>query len=96
MTGNAPDTALLQPGANAEENAAILLSALQADKSTPEAAARLEFLAANAAAALRAGGKADEWPDAVAMAYEVLNSGAAYKKLIELRNFTQEIERQNR
>src|SRR5207249_3428897 len=57
--------------------------------SNPAALARRSLVAVNAAAALRAGGLADSWPDAVQQAQRLLASSKALAVLERLTAFTQ-------
>jgi anthranilate phosphoribosyltransferase len=67
-------------GGTPEENAAILLGILSGE----EKGARRDMVVANAGAALYVGGKVDSLQDGVQLAQELIDSGAARKKLDEL------------
>jgi anthranilate phosphoribosyltransferase len=71
-------------GADAAENATIVRSVLEGQKS-----AKRDVVLMNAAAAIVAAGKADHLPDAARIAAESIDSGAALKKLAALVQFTQ-------
>jgi anthranilate phosphoribosyltransferase len=69
-------------GGNAAENAAIIRAVLGGEKSP-----RRDVVVLNAAAALVAAGRADRIADAIPLAAESINSGAAAKKLEKLAEF---------
>ncbi len=81
----APSDSLV--GGGPEENAAILRS-LFAGETGP----KRDALLANAAAGLVVAGKADDLSDGVALAAEVIDSGAAASKVNEFAAFTQMFE----
>ncbi len=70
-------------GGEAEQNARITTSILQGEKGPHR-----EVVLLNAAAALIAGGMAQSFPDGIKLAEETIDSGKAYKKLEELREFS--------
>ena len=70
-------------GGNATENAAIIRAVLASEKSP-----RRDVVLLNAAAALVAAGRADRIADAIALAGESIDSGAAAGKLEALARFT--------
>jgi anthranilate phosphoribosyltransferase len=70
-------------GGDAAENAAIIRAILSGEKSP-----RRDVVVLNAAAALVAAGRADRIADAVPLAAESIDSGAAAKKLEKLIEFT--------
>jgi len=71
-------------GADAVENAVIVRSVLQGEKSP-----RRDVVLMNAAAAIVAAGKAGHLPDAASIAAESIDSGSAMNKLQALVQFTQ-------
>jgi len=71
-------------GGTAAENAEMIWRVLEG-----EAGARRDIVAVNAAAALVAAGLAETFREGVAMAHEVISSGAAREKLAKLVRFTQ-------
>jgi anthranilate phosphoribosyltransferase len=70
-------------GGNATENAAIIRAVLAGEKSP-----RRDVVLLNAAAALVAAGRADRIADAIPLAAESIDSGAAAQKLEALARFT--------
>jgi len=70
-------------GGDVETNAGIIRAILKGEKS-----ARRDIVLLNAAAALVAAGKAENLSQAVPMAAEALDSGAAQEKLEKLVKFT--------
>jgi len=70
-------------GGNAAENAAIIRSVLDGEKSP-----RRDVVLLNAAAALVAAGRADHLKDALPLAARAIDSGAAEKRLEALVAFT--------
>lgn len=58
---------------------------------SPDALARRNLVAANAAAALRVADLAESWPDAVQQALQIIASGAAMSLLEQLGAFTQSL-----
>ncbi len=70
-------------GGSPEENATILRSVLQGEKGP-----RRDIVALNAAAAILASDLATDWPEALAKAFESIDSGAAQQKLDQLIQFT--------
>jgi anthranilate phosphoribosyltransferase len=70
-------------GGNATENAAIIRAILGGEKSP-----RRDVVTLNAAAALVAAGKADRIVDAISLAAQSIDSGAAAAKLAALASFT--------
>ncbi len=79
----------LAPRLTPEENAALLRDVLGGAGSTLAERARQDLVAVNAAASLRVCGRAETWPDAVALARDILDSGAALTVLDALRDLTQ-------
>jgi len=71
-------------GGTAAENAKMIWRVLEG-----EAGARRDIVAVNAAAALVAAGLAETFREGVAMAHQVISSGAAREKLAKLVRFTQ-------
>ena len=78
-TGKAEDL----KGGDAKENAAITIDVLRGQKGP-----RRDIVLLNAAAALAASGKVKDLKDGVTMAAASIDSGAAMKKLEELKAFT--------
>jgi len=78
-TGKAGDL----KGGDAKENAAITLAVLKG-----ELAPRRDIVLLNAAAGLTAAGKAKDLRDGIRLAGDAIDSGAALKKLEELKKFT--------
>jgi anthranilate phosphoribosyltransferase len=76
------------PGADAAENAGFLLGILEGR----DTGHRYNIVAANAAAALVVAGVAETLPEGVAVARNLIRSGAAREKLEALRRCTQESE----
>lgn len=70
-------------GGDAKENADITLEILKGEKGP-----RRDIVLLNAAAALLASGKASDFKEGIGMAAESIDSGAAMKKLLELKAFT--------
>jgi anthranilate phosphoribosyltransferase len=70
-------------GGNADENAQIVLGVLQG-----EAGARRDIVLLNAAAALVAAGRADDFTEGIKQAAEAIDSGASMKKLEALKEIT--------
>jgi anthranilate phosphoribosyltransferase len=70
-------------GGNADENAQIVLAVLQG-----ESGARRDIVLLNAAAALVAAGQADNFNEGIKQAAEAIDSGAAMKKLVALKEIT--------
>ena len=70
-------------GGDATENAKITLEVLKGEKG-----ARRDIVLLNASAALTASGKAKDFKEGIALAVRSLDSGAALKKLEELKDFT--------
>lgn len=70
-------------GSNAAENAKIIESIFQGERG-----ARRDVVLLNAAPALIAGGAAKTWKDGIRLAAEAIDSGAALKKLEELRQLS--------
>jgi anthranilate phosphoribosyltransferase len=70
-------------GGDARENAAIIRAVLDGEKSP-----RRDVVLINAAAALVAAGRADRIADAITLAAESIDSGAAAGKLEALARFT--------
>jgi anthranilate phosphoribosyltransferase len=69
-------------GGDAAENAKIIESVFRGERGP-----RRDVVLLNAAPALVAGGAANTWKDGVRLAAEAIDSGAAQKKLQELREF---------
>jgi anthranilate phosphoribosyltransferase len=78
-TGKAADL----KGGDAKENAAITLEVLKGQQGP-----RRDIVLLNAAAGLMAAGKAKDFRDGIGLAGDAIESGAALKKLEELRKFT--------
>jgi len=72
-------------GETPEDNAKILLAVMQGERG-----ARRDAVVVNAAAALLAAGRADTTSEAMELAAESIDSGAAMRTLESLRKFTQE------
>jgi anthranilate phosphoribosyltransferase len=70
-------------GGDVKQNAAIIWSILEGEKSP-----RRDIVLMNAAAALVAAGKADSLKDAIPLAVESIDSGSARTKLASLVEFT--------
>jgi anthranilate phosphoribosyltransferase len=70
-------------GGNADENAQIVLGVLQG-----ESGARRDIVLLNAAAALVAAGRADDFTEGIMHAAEAIDSGASMKKLEALKEIT--------
>jgi anthranilate phosphoribosyltransferase len=70
-------------GGDAKENAAVTLAVLKG-----QAGPRRDIVLLNAAAGLTAAGKAKVLREGIGMAGESIDSGAAMKKLEELKKFT--------
>ena len=70
-------------GGNADENAQIVLRVLQG-----EPGARRDIVLLNAAAALVAAGRADDFKEGIKQAAEAIDSGAALRKLEALKELT--------
>lgn len=73
-------------GGTPRENAEITLSILQGEKGP-----RRDVVVLNAAAVLMTGGLAKDFPGGIKLAEKVLDSGSAYQKLEELREFCKNI-----
>ena len=69
-------------GGNAKENAEILLSVLQ-----NQASPYLETTVLNAGMGFYANGKSDSIEEGIALARQVIASGAAYEKLKQLQEY---------
>jgi len=78
-TGKAADL----KGGDAKENAGITLDILKGQKGP-----RRDIVLLNAAAGLAASGKAKDFPEGIRLATESIDSGAAMKKLEQLKAFT--------
>jgi anthranilate phosphoribosyltransferase len=78
-TGKAADL----KGGDAKENAGITLDILKGQKGP-----RRDIVLLNAAAGLAASGKAKDFPEGIKLATESIDSGAALKKLEQLKAFT--------
>lgn len=78
-TGKAEDL----KGGDAKENAAITLEVLKGQQGP-----RRDIVLLNAAAGLMAAGKAKDFRDGIGLAGDAIDSGAALKKLEELKKFT--------
>ena len=89
LNGPAPCAADLAPRSTPQENALLLREVLSGADRTDGERARQDLVAVNAAASLRVCGKAEAWPDAVALARDILHSGAALTVLDALRDLTQ-------
>ena len=70
-------------GGDAKDNAAITINVLKGQKGT-----RRDIVLLNAAAGLVASGKATDFKDGIGIAAESIDSGAAMKKLEQLKAFT--------
>ena len=70
-------------GGNVQENAEILRSVLQGNGSQ----AQTDCVALNSGLALRIGGAANTWGEGVALASEIIQSGAAWDKAEALVKF---------
>jgi anthranilate phosphoribosyltransferase len=77
LQGAEPDPAWFAPAATPVENARILRDVLAGSRDDHETMARRDMVAVNAAGALRVGGLADSWPEAVELAQRILASGGA-------------------
>lgn len=88
LSETAPYPDDLAPAATPQENAAIVRDVLSGRTDNDAQRARLDLVAVNAAAALRVSGLAENWPEAVQKAQEILASGAALEKLNHLAAFT--------
>ncbi len=88
LTSPRPCPADLAPAKTPQENAEIVRTVLGGVANGSAIAARRDLVAVNAAAALRVRGIAESWPEAVRMAREILESGAALRKLEQLIEFT--------
>ncbi len=73
-------------GGTPRENAEITLSIMQGEKSS-----RRDVVVLNAAAVLGAGGLVEDFSEGIKLAETVLDSGSAYTKLEELREFCEKI-----
>ncbi len=78
-TGKAEDL----KGGDPKENAAITLAVLKGEKGP-----RRDIVLLNAAAGLIAAGRAQDFRDGIRLAGDAIDSGAAMKKLEEMRTFT--------
>ena len=74
-------------GGNAEDNARITMEILDGQDGP-----KRDIVLLNAGAAILVGGKARIFPEAVALAAQAVDSGAARKKLEQLRQFTSEMK----
>lgn len=80
----------VSPGADAQDNAVLLRSVLDGGDRGP----RRDLVRVNAGAALYVAGVADSLPHGVALAGEVMDSGAAGTKVDELRTLTEQLAAQ--
>jgi anthranilate phosphoribosyltransferase len=78
-TGKAEDL----KGGDSKENAAITLEVLKGEQGS-----RRDIVLLNAAAGITAAGKAKDFRDGIRLAGDAIDSGAAMKKLDELKKFT--------
>jgi len=74
----------IRAGGTIEDNVRIALSVLAGKRKTPVDEARLELCAANAGAVFVVAGRAKDFESGFRKAVEVLESGAAFKKLEEI------------
>ncbi len=81
------------PAATPEANAEILCQSIGKNVGVTEAseivAARRNLVAVNAAAALRIGGVASSWPEALSVAHEIIRNGDALDVVRQLSGLTQ-------
>lgn len=73
-------------GGNADDNAKITMAILEGEEGP-----KRNIVLLNAAAAIIVGGKAKRFPEAVRLAAQTIDSGAARKKLDEIKRFTQKL-----
>jgi len=86
-----PSPADIAPCATPAENAAMLRAVLDGTDGTAAERARLDLVAVNAAASLRLCDFASTWPDAMALAREILHSGKALEAVERLATCTQNL-----
>lgn len=91
LIGPPPCPEDLAPRTTLAENAHLLQEALAGPASSPTVRARQDLVAVNAAASLRVCDLAESWPEAVAMAHAVIQSGKALTILDRLSEFTQSL-----
>jgi anthranilate phosphoribosyltransferase len=87
-TGPAPDPSWMAPAPTPAENAQILRQAVGEGPASEIAVARRSVVALNAAAALRAGNLAADWPSAYLMAQEIIQTGSALAVIEKLSALT--------
>jgi anthranilate phosphoribosyltransferase len=75
LDGPEPNPDWLAPAPTPAENAALVREVLSGQVADAPAAARRALVAVNAAAALRVGGLAEDWPEAVRLADALIASG---------------------
>jgi anthranilate phosphoribosyltransferase len=73
-------------GGNADDNARITIEILDGQEGP-----KRNIVLLNAGAALLVGGKARIFPEAVALAAQAIDSGAARKKLEQIKQFTRKL-----
>ena len=88
LTGPEPAPEDLAPLPTPAENAYLLRDVLGGRKTDRVTLARRDLVAVNAAAALRVAGREQDWPQAVATAQGILDSGEALALLERLAVFT--------
>ncbi len=71
-------------GGRPEENARIIMEVFQGAQGGPR-----DIVLANAGAALYIAGKTRSWQEGIQLAKELLDSGAAYQKLLEIKQVTE-------
>lgn len=91
LHGPEPEPGDLAPAETPAENAALLREVLSGRADSRAAKARRDLVAVNAAAGLRVFERAETWPDAVALAHAILQSGKALDTLERLARFTKEL-----
>ena len=83
-----PDPSFLLPAQTPTENASLLLEVLDPEAENELVRIQRELVAVNAAAALIAGAKAENWQEAVQYAQSLISSGSPLNILKEFISFT--------
>ena len=94
LKGDPPSYADLAPEPTAELNAILLKKVLSGNVSNAREQACHELLLVNAAGALKAAGKAENWLEGVEMARNLIQSGAPVQLLENMIEYTQQLGNQ--